>query len=59
MLLLSKKDMQQVFSMRDAIKANKKAFAMISTGQFQMPLRTQITAREIYCRAAGIGTIWS
>lgn len=42
MLLLSQADIQQVFTMEQAIAANKTAFALFSRGGCDVPLRTQI-----------------
>lgn len=44
MLLLSKKDIQSVFTMTDAIAAVKEAFILFSQGKSVVPLRTQIPA---------------
>lgn len=44
MLLLSKEDIRCVFSMRDAIEADKEAFRLFSEGKCEVPLRTQIKA---------------
>lgn len=42
MLLLSKKDIQKVFTMQDAIEADKEAFILFSEGKSVVPLRTNI-----------------
>lgn len=42
MLLLSKKEMQSVFSMKDAIQAAKEAFVIYSTGKANIPLRINL-----------------
>ena len=42
MLLLSKEDIDQVFTMRDAIDAVKKAFELMCEGRCDAPLRTNI-----------------
>lgn len=42
MLLLSKEDIKNAFSMRDAIESNKQAFSLAVQGKFDMPLRTVI-----------------
>lgn len=42
MLLLTKEDIRRVFSMEDAIEADKKAYALFSSGGCDVPLRTQI-----------------
>ena len=42
MLLLTKEDIRAVFSMTDAIEADKKAFMIYSSGGSEVPLRTNI-----------------
>lgn len=44
MLLLSKEDIKKVFSMRDAIEADKKAFQLVVEDKCDAPLRTNIPA---------------
>lgn len=44
MLLLSKEDIKRVFSMKDAIEADKDAFRIFTEGKSNVPLRTQISA---------------
>lgn len=44
MLLLSKEDIKKVFSMKDAIEADKDAFRIFAEGKSIVPLRTQIPA---------------
>lgn len=44
MLLLSKEDIKKVFSMNDAVEADKKAFALVAKGKCDSPLRTKILA---------------
>lgn len=44
MLLLSKEDIKKVFSMNDAVEADKKAFALVAEGKCDSPLRTKILA---------------
>ena len=44
MLLLSRDDIVRVFKMPDAIEAVKTAFAMVSSGRCEVPLRTMIQA---------------
>lgn len=44
MLLLSKEDIKKVFSMKDAIEADKDAFRIFTEGKSDVPLRTQIPA---------------
>ncbi|MGM0214873.1 ornithine cyclodeaminase family protein [Enterococcus sp. AZ109] len=46
MLLLSRADIKQVFSMKEAIEADKLAFKMFSQGKTEVPLRTQIVAEK-------------
>lgn len=42
MLLLSKKDIREVFTMKDAVEADKEAFRFFSDGKSEVPLRTNI-----------------
>ncbi|TCO79334.1 hypothetical protein [Marinisporobacter balticus] len=42
MLLLTKQDIKKVFTMRDAIKANKAAFKLYTDKKRIVPLRTNI-----------------
>jgi ornithine cyclodeaminase len=44
MLLLSKEDIKQIFTIKDAIAADKEAFAAFSDGQLDVPLRTNVQA---------------
>lgn len=44
MLLLTKKEIESVFSMEEAIAAVKEAFVLFSAKESQVPLRTQIPA---------------
>ncbi len=44
MLLLKKEDIQKVFTMKDAIEANKRAFQLVVEGKCDAPLRTNIQA---------------
>lgn len=44
MLLLSREDIKKVFTMRDAIEADKKAFQLVVEGKCDAPLRTNIQA---------------
>lgn len=46
MLLLSKKDIKEIFTMKEAIKAVKQAFILFSQGKCEVPLRTQIQAKS-------------
>ena len=43
MILLSKEDIKKVFTMKDAIEADKKCYALNSEGKFQVPLRPVIS----------------
>lgn len=43
MLLLTKSDIQKIFTMKDAIEADKKAFRIFSEGGSVVPLRTNIS----------------
>lgn len=44
MLLLSRKDIQKVFTIKDAIEADKYAFTLVVDGKCEAPLRTNIQA---------------
>lgn len=44
MLLLSREDIKKVFSMQEAIEADKTAFQMLVEGKCEAPLRTKIQA---------------
>ena len=44
MLLLSKEDIRKVFTMKDAIEADKKAFQLVVEGKCDTPLRTNLLA---------------
>jgi len=44
MLLLSREDIKKVFTMKDAIEADKKAFQLVVDGKCDSPLRTNIQA---------------
>lgn len=44
MLLLSREDIKKVFTMKDAIEADKKAFQLVVEGKCNAPLRTNIQA---------------
>lgn len=44
MLLLSKEDIKKVFTMKEAIAADKKAFQLVAEGECETPLRTTIQA---------------
>lgn len=46
MLLLSKNDIQQVFTMKDAIETNKLSFKLFSQGKSEVPLRTAIKSPD-------------
>ncbi len=42
MLLLSKSDIEKVFTMKDAIEADKVAFSLLSSEKCDAPIRTSI-----------------
>ena len=44
MLLLSKEDIKKVFTMKDAIEADKQAFQLVVEGKCESPLRINIQA---------------
>lgn len=44
MLLLSREDIKKVFTIKDAIEADKKAFQYVVEGKCEIPLRTNIQA---------------
>lgn len=44
MLLLSRKEIKKVFTMKDAIETNKECFKLFSEGKSEVPLRTTIQA---------------
>ena len=44
MLLLSREDIKKVFTMKEAIEADKKAFQLVVEGKCEAPLRTNIQA---------------
>lgn len=46
MLLLSKKDIQSFYSMKDCISAVEDAFHLFSAGKVEVPLRTQIVKKN-------------
>lgn len=46
MLLLNRKDIQSVFTMKESIEAVKKAFMLYSQGKSEVPLRTNIQASK-------------
>lgn len=46
MILLTKEDIKKVFSMKDAIEADKKCYKQFSEGKFQVPLRSVITGNH-------------
>ena len=46
MLLLQREDIERVFSMKDAIEADKEAFALASAQKAVMPLRTTLSATD-------------
>ena len=44
MLLLSREDIKKVFTMKEAVEADKKAFQMLTEGKCEVPIRTNIQA---------------
>lgn len=46
MLLLSRANIKEVFTMKDAIEADKAAFQLFSEGKTDVPLRTQIVSEK-------------
>ena len=46
MLLLTKEDIKKVFTMKDAIEADKKCYRMFNEGKFQVPLRAVINGSK-------------
>ena len=44
MLLLSKEDIKKVFTMKEAVEADKKAFQLVVEGKCDSPIRTNIPA---------------
>ncbi len=44
MLLLSREDIKKVFTMKEAVEADKEAFTLFSQGKSVVPLRTNISA---------------
>lgn len=44
MLLLSREDIKKVYTMKDAVEADKKAFTLVVDGKCDAPLRTNIQA---------------
>ena len=46
MILLTKEDIQKVFTMKDAIEADKKCYRMFNEGKFQVPLRAVISGSK-------------
>jgi len=46
MILLNKEDIKKVFTMKDAIEADKKCYALNSEGKFQVPLRPVISTEK-------------
>lgn len=46
MLLLRREDIEKVFTMRDAIEANKECYKLFSDGKFDVPLRTVINGEK-------------
>lgn len=46
MILLNKEDIKKVFTMKDAIEANKKCYKQFNEGKFQVPLRAVISGKD-------------
>ena len=46
MILLTKEDIKKVFTMKDAIEADKKCYKQFSEGKFQVPLRAVISGKD-------------
>ena len=46
MRLLSREDIEKVFTIKDAIEADKKAFKIMAEGKCEAPLRTNIQAKK-------------
>ena len=46
MLLLSREDIKKVFTMKEAVEADKEAFTLFSQGKSVVPLRTNISASK-------------
>ena len=46
MILLTKEDIKKVFTMKDAIEADKKCYKMFNEGKFQVPLRAVISGSK-------------
>lgn len=64
MLLLSREDINKIFTIEDAISAVKEAFKDFSAGQFEVPLRTNIQAPDgvflfmpVFSRVAGYASL--
>lgn len=46
MILLTKEEIKKVFTMKDAIEADKKCYAQFNQGKFQVPLRACINGKD-------------
>lgn len=46
MILLTREDIKKVFTMKDAIEADKKCYKQFSEGKFQVPLRAVISGKD-------------
>ena len=46
MILLTKEDIKKVFTMKDAIEADKKCYKQFNEGKFQVPLRAVISGKD-------------
>ncbi len=47
MILLNRKEIRQVFTMKDAIEANKEAYTLLAQDKCKVPLRTQIPSPAV------------
>ncbi|MBR6678040.1 MAG: NAD(P)-binding domain-containing protein [Oscillospiraceae bacterium] len=47
MILLNRKEIRQVFTMKDAIEANKEAYILLAQDKCKVPLRTQIPSPAV------------
>ncbi len=58
MLLLSKSDIKKVFSMREAVEADKEAFQLFSEGKSEVPLRTNIQVPRLEALFCSCLLLW-
>ena len=56
MLLLSRKDIESVFTMKETVEAVKDAFTMFSQNKIEVPLRTAIKSQcgAVLCARIGM-----